>query len=309
MKIVITGSAGFIGRHLVKACERRWPDAAILQVDPANGSGDCRDFFRQSNGRVDLAFHCAAITGGIEGTTGNPAFLAAINQQMDGAFFEWALRTLPGRIVYFSSSCAYPMMSEAAMAHGRKSREQDIRFERIDGHPDNTYGWVKLLGEVVANSVRDAGVPTTIVRPFAVYGSDQETCRMIPAFIQRVLTEDTDTFDVWGSGDQASDFIHVDDTVEAIVALVDNAIDGPVNLGTGRGATADEVANIVMKTARMPRKIVHRLDKPTGPLWRVADTTLLNTFYKPCITLEEGIEEAVWSKAIPLVYGPGDDIA
>jgi hypothetical protein len=52
----------------------------------------------------DIAIHCAAITGGIEGTTYNAATQSSSNAQLDGAFFEWVLRTRPGRSVYFSSS-------------------------------------------------------------------------------------------------------------------------------------------------------------------------------------------------------------
>ena len=115
---------------------------------------------------------------------------------------------------------------------------------------------------------------------------------MIPAFIERALTGGT-TFEVWGKGDQASDFIHVDDVVSALIAIIENSIDGPVNLGTGRGATVDEVADIVTKTAKINREIVNRLDKPSGPRWRVADTTLLNTFYTATVTLEQGIARAL----------------
>ena len=287
LRILCTGSSGFIGRHLVSKCRHRWVDSTILTIDSANCL-DCREFFAKDTKGVDIAFHCAAITGGIEGTTGNPAGLSAINAQLDGAFFEWALRTRPRRIVYFSSSCAYPMLTQDEMEYQYRLNENDINLHSFVGHPDNTYGWVKLTGEVIAQSVRDAGVPVSVVRPFAVYGTDQETCRMIPMFVQRALSNET-VFEVWGSGTQASDFIHVDDVVNALLTIVDQDFDGPVNLGTGRGTTADEAAMMVMDEARISREIFHNLEKPTGPLWRVADPTLLETIYTPKITLEEGV--------------------
>lgn len=287
-RILVTGSAGFIGRHFVSACHSHWPDAEVVDIDLVDGI-DCREWLAHDHGHFDLAVHMAAITGGIEGTTSNAPMLAAKNSQIDGAFFEWALNYKPGRIVYFSSSCAYPIDLASTVA---PLREEDIDLAYFEGSADNTYGWCKLLGEVIANSVRDAGVPTSVVRPFAVYGTDQENCRMIPAFIERALAGG-DTFEVWGEGNQASDFIHVDDVVSSILAIAEQGIDGPVNLGTGRGATVDEVANIVLTAAKLNREIVHRLDKPSGPRWRVADTSRLNEFYTPTVTLEQGIARAL----------------
>jgi len=285
-KVLVTGTSGFIARHLIRELDKR--EQTVIEIDTVRGI-DCRDYFRTDQDGADIAIHCAAITGGIEGTTGRPAYLSAVNSQSDGAFFEWALRTKPKRIVYFSSSCAYPM---ADPEWNGKLKESHLDLNNITTHPDNTYGWVKLIGEVMANSVREAGIPTTIVRPFAVYGSDQENCRMIPKFIERALAP-KDTFEVWGNGDQCSDFIHIDDTVAAIMTLIDNDIDGPVNLGTGRGVSVDHAASMVMSAAGISRPIVHNLWKPSGPRWRVADPTLLKSYYEPRITLEEGIARAL----------------
>lgn len=306
-RVLITGSSGFIGRHLAAECEAYWPGVSITRIDIQDGQ-DCRWFFATDDGpRYDVAFHCAAITGGIEGTTNNAAFQSATNAQLDGAFFEWLLRAKPRRSVYFSSSCAYPCLTDTAMMHKWLLREQDLNLDTAyaDGTP---YGAVKLTGEIIARSVRKAGIPISVVRPFAVYGTDQEDCRMIPAFIDRVKSGNESSFEVWGPGWQASDFIHVDDAVNALIAMIENDIDGPVNLGTGRGATVDEVAKMILSKADRSLDIVHRMDKPYGPQWRVADPTLLETFYKPTVTLEEGIDRALIGR-VSMSYGRGDDLA
>lgn len=290
-RVVITGSAGLIGGHLGREIERRWPDAFIQRVDLKNGH-DCRAFFARNDDRDwDLALHCAAITGGIEGTTYNSAFQGAQNAQTDGSYLEWAMRVKPHRIVYFSSSCAYPM-GGSEWGDIYNSVESDIDFDNIGTHPDNVYGWGKLNGEVMANAVRETGINVSIVRPFAIYGSEQENCRMIPAFIERAMT-DGDALEVWGPGNQASDFCHASDCAKAILTMATEDIDGPVNICTGRGAGADEVAEIVMDAVGVKRPIVHNMDRPYGPAWRVGDPALLRTFYKPTVTLEEGVAMAV----------------
>ena len=290
-RVCVTGSAGLIGGHLAREIERRDPDAFVQRVDLKNGH-DCRKFFANNQDQNwDLALHCAAITGGIEGTMFNSAFQAATNSQLDGAYFEWALRVKPKRIVYFSSSCAYPLYLVGGENYNL--RESDIDFDDYNQEPDMPYGWTKLNGEVMANAVRETGVPVSIVRPFAIYGETQENCRMIPAFIERALS-DCPQLEIWGPGDQASDFVHVDDCVNAVLAMVDQDIDGPVNICTGRGAPADEVAEMVLKeVGRSGREIAHDTTKPFGPRWRVGDPTLLHTFYKPTVSLEEGVARVV----------------
>jgi nucleoside-diphosphate-sugar epimerase len=289
-RVVITGSAGLIGGHLAREIERCWPDAFVQRVDLKDGHNALKFFANNDDRDWDVAFHMAAITGGIEGTMFNGAFQASHNSQLDGAYFEWALRVRPQRIVYTSSSCAYPV--ELSHVQGRGLREDDIDFAEANHDPDQPYGWAKLNGEVMANAVRDSGIPVSIVRPFAIVGETQENCRMIPAFIERAASDD-ECMEVWGPGDQASDFVHVSDCVNALLALVDQGIDVPVNIGTGRGAPADEVAELVMAEVGVKKDIVHNLDKPYGPRWRVANPTLLESIYKPQMSLEETVARIV----------------
>ena len=287
-RILVTGSSGLIGSHLVGEVERRYPNAYVQQVD-LKDSYDCRDFFAHDGRHWDLVIHCAAITGGIEGTMFNGAFQAATNSQLDGAYFEWALRVRPCQIVYISSSCAYPMY----LSNGTNQlKETDINLNGPFHDPDMPYGWAKLNGEVMANAVREAGVRCLTIRPFAIYGESQETCRMIPAFVQRVLSDEPE-LTVWGPGDQASDFVHASDCANAILELVNYEVDGPVNIASGIGATADEVAEMVMDEVGVHKKIVHDLSKPYGPKWRVGDSTLMRKYYTPRVSLREGVARVV----------------
>jgi nucleoside-diphosphate-sugar epimerase len=285
--ILVTGSGGFIGRHLMATCRERYEDAAVVGLD-LNLGGDCRMRLPEL-GSFDLAVHCAALTGGIEGITRFPALIGAMNAQLDGAFFEWALRVRPRRIVYFSSSCVYPLHNQRP---GRALSEVDAVIRDYHGQADATYGWVKLTGEVIAGSVRAAGIPVTVIRPFSVYGSDQETSHVVPVFVERAVS-DSEALEVWGDGTQTHDFVHVDDCVAAVLTLVDEGVDGPVNIGTGVGTSVDEVANLAMCAAGRERPILHRSDRPVGVPYRVADVTLLQSVYSPQISIADGVARAV----------------
>lgn len=285
MKAVVTGSDGFIGRHMVEALTEE--GYAVREIDLLR-SDDCREFFARSFTHYDLAVHCAGFVNGREAIEQRAAFLGAYNLQLDGALFEWALRAKPGRIVYFSSSAMYPTKFQKAPYHGRLKEW----YGSIAGEPDASYGLVKAVGERLASEVRKAGVPVTIVRPFSGYGEDQDDCYPFPAMIARAKRGDS-PFAVWGNGRQVRDFIHVDDIVDAVLALVEQGVNGPVNLGTGVATSMNDLAALCMRVAGYEAPIEHLPAKPSGVQYRVADVTFMRRFYEPQVTLEEGVRRAL----------------
>ena len=283
MRVLVTGHAGFVGRHLYAAYRKAGHQ--VYGADTKLGL-DCRDVFR-SDAEFDLVIHCAALVDGREAIENKAAKIAAYNLQLDSSLFDWALRTRPGRIVYFSSSAAYPVRLQSGGYVGHRLREQDI-----GGDPDNTYGLVKLTGERVAEAVRQAGVPVTVVRPFSGYGEDQDDCYPFPAMIARAVRGES-PFRVWGDGRQVRDFIHIDDIAAAVQTLVYWHVDGPINLGTGRPTSMDQLARMAMIAAGHTAPILHLTDKPAGVEYRVADPRAMNRVYEREVSLECGIDRAV----------------
>jgi len=151
------------------------------------------------------------------------------------------------------------------------------------------------MGEMVAERVRKTGIGVTVVRPFSSYDWDQDDDYPFSQFIKRAKRQDN-PFIVWGDGTQVRDWVHVDDLVNAVLALVDNNIDGPVNIGTGVGTTMDELATLCMTVAGYIAPIQHLTDKPVGVHYRVCDNTRLSKHYTPRITLIEGVREALHHK-------------
>jgi len=290
VRVLLTGSKGFIGSHLA----REFPDAT--KCDIKNG-WDCRDLFRSDDSHFDLIFHCAATVGGREGIDYNSALLGANNLQLDGAMFEWALRTRPGRVVYFSSAAAYPTWLQSSP---HKCAEYELHPERMSGMTDESYGWAKLTGDLIAERVRKAGIPVTVVRPFSCYDFDQdETDYPFPAFVRRAARKD-DPFVVWGDGTQVRDWIHVDDLIAAILTLIEAEVDGPVNLGTGVGTSMDDLARLFMSEVGYEAPIQHLTDKPMGVQYRVANNALLRRYYEPRINLQEGIRQSLAALAVAI---------
>jgi nucleoside-diphosphate-sugar epimerase len=281
MRVLITGNEGFVGKYFHK---RLGPDHNVTGIDIRKGI-DCRDFFKRDDKEYDLVIHLAAIVGGRESIEGRPMAVAD-NFSIDSEFFQWCLKTKPKKIVYFSSSAAYPTHYQQG-SEAKRLQEWMITPSSPNG-PDMTYGMAKVIGEYLASFVENVH----IFRPFSGYAYDQDLNYPFPMYIKRAL-EKSDPFEVWGPGTQTRDFIHMTDVVNAVMTAVEQGITGPINLGTGRSTSFTELAQMSMDAVGYKGQILTRPDKPVGCMHRVSDNTKLLSFYTPKITLEEGIAEAV----------------
>lgn len=286
MKVLVTGHMGFIGAHLARSFERAGHE--VCGLDVADGDMDARDYFRHNHERFDAVIHAAAVVGGrrvIEWTPLNHAQ----NLEIDAALFAWAERTKVGRVVYFSSSCAYPVA--LGRIASRRLHEHDIDLTR-PAWPDELYGWTKLTGELVAQTAQAAGVPVSVVRPFSVYGPGMREGFAVRGFLEQVQKR-ADPIQIWGDAGQVRDFIHVSDVCKAVLMIAGMGIDGPVNLGTGRATSLHELAAMMGKAAGYSPGIKVDSSMPAGVPRLVADPGRLHEFYTPGVTLEDYLAEVL----------------
>ena len=282
MKVLITGHRGFVGKHFWEKLDNSKNTLTGIDI---KDNIDCRDFFKTSNDQFDLVIHLAAMVGGRETIESRP-LLVADNFSIDSEFFQWCIKTKPKKVVYFSSSAAYPVNYQTEDNH-RKLREDMCSYYNPQ-KPDMTYGWSKMVGEYLASFVDNVYV----FRPFSGYGKDQDLNYPFPMYVKRAL-EKNDPFEVWGNGKQTRDFIHIKDIVDAVMTSLENSPNGPTNLGTGIATSFLELAQMSMDAVGYKGKIVTRPDKPVGCMHRVSDNSKLLSFYTPKISLERGIWEAV----------------
>jgi nucleoside-diphosphate-sugar epimerase len=290
MRVLVTGDKGFVGRHMKAELLARGYHVVGCDLARAENPWDARRLFDQIDIRFDLVVHCAAVVGGRTMIDGRPLELAVEDLSLDSMMFRWAMRTCPGRIVYFSSSAAYPVwLQDGDPPYALTEDDLDLAEPRL---PDQTYGWVKLTGERLAAEANAEGIPTHAFRPFSGYGEDQDLAYPFPTFIARALAG-TACFDVWGDGQQVRDFVHIDDVVGAVMAAVDADYREPLNIGTGVATSFDTLAGMCMGLAETRRPIAHLTGMPEGVRYRVADVRRLHEIYTPKITLAEGIERAL----------------
>lgn len=307
MRALITGAAGFVGRHMMKGLARRGWD--VFGVDIREGPwfpssatswlptssmarADARDIFNRTilpNERWDLVVHCAYHVGGRVAIDGEPRLLAR-NLELDAGLFRWALATEQKRVLYYSSSAAYPVEYQT-LDQWKRLHEKDIDLDHVM-QPDARYGWAKLTGERLAEAAKIDGLRVHIARPFSGYGADQDLTYPFPAILQRVRQGD---MSVWGPAGQCRDWIHIDDVVGCSIAMVEQDVVEPVNICSGIGV---EFGSLAIRMARLagteePKDPTYLVNRPTGVMVRVGDPTTMRTIYTPQISLEEGITRAL----------------
>lgn len=315
MIALVTGSSGFVGRHIARALVERGYRVVGVDIRPGeftNTGGDVRTFLAApGHPSYDLVVHCAAVVGGRTMIDGEPLRLAAEDLSIDAELFRWALRTRPKRMVLFSSSAAYPVCLQTEAQAGRALREADIGGGHYLGTPDATYGWVKLTLERLAAEANAEGIRTHVFRPFSGYGADQDLDYPFPAIVRRAVDYVRSLpravldgrmvfgidkpFEVWGHPGSARDWVHIDDVVGCVLAHIDADVGGPVNICTGQATTFAELAGRAIAAAGASGRfgVVGDTTKPMGVFWRVGDPTLMHEVYTPRISIEEGVARAM----------------
>ncbi len=320
MKILVTGGAGFVGRNLIKRLLRE--DHTIVCVDNLRtGTGaihpkywlnpdqlhserfefielDCRDYFKNNVSEFEELYHLAAIVGGRAVIEGNPIFVAS-DLAIDSDMWNFVAKNTDTKVIHFSSSAAYPIELQRENSW-RNLAESDVDFESFAiGKPDLSYGWAKLTSEFIGKlAFESKGIKSVTYRPFSGYGIDQDSNYPFRAICDRAIALDRNSksFQVWGSGNQIRDFIHIDDCISGILQTKDKIIDGSaINLATGIGTSFKSLAAIVLRTLDIEQvEITGTSDKPEGVFARVGSVDYSkNLGFVASKSISEGIREAI----------------
>ena len=319
-KVLVTGGAGFVGRHLVRALlDMRWEVTVVDDliegtggISPLNGwplfnpqdytnfkfiKDDCRNFFKNnSNAEFDYVFHLAAMVGGRLMIENNP-LLVSTDLAIDAEMWRWASTSKITKIINFSSSAAYPVDLQQTTNNSVSLREEMISFDKSIGIPDLTYGWAKLTSEYLGKIAWEkSGIKSVVYRPFSGYGADQNLSYPFPSICKRAIENIGNTeFMVWGTGKQARDFIHIDDCIRGILEtfeMIDNG--DALNLSTGIATSFHDFAVLATSTLNYYPDIVGDSSKPSGVTSRVGNTDKqLSYKFKTKISFKEGVQECI----------------
>ncbi len=317
-KVLVTGGCGFLGRHLIPRLLERGDEVHCVDVmEPLSGaddpsqwpffkpleykrflfySEDCRDWFKRvQDTDFDYAFHLAAMVGGRVMIENNPLAVAE-DLSIDAAYWQWAVSSRPRKTIVFSSSAAYPVHLQRPV-HYVLLKEEMISFDERMGMPDVIYGWAKLTHEYCARLAYEKhGIKSVTYRPFSGYGEDQDDSYPFPSICRRVLANSgASEINVWGTGRQMRDFIHVDDCVEGVLKTMDKVEDGSaLNLSTGVFTSFGKFVQMASDVLGYQPEVVSVSNAPEGVFARAGDTTLQRKLgFEHTIAFRDGVERAL----------------
>jgi GDP-D-mannose 3', 5'-epimerase len=302
---LVTGAGGFIGHHMVNYLKRekfwvRGVDIKYPEFDKTNADEFLKLDLREkknalrSTKNVDLVFNFAANMGGIGFIETVHAEVMRDNVLIDTFMLEASLANKVKRFFYPSSACIYPCY--------KQKNNKNLGLKESDAYPadpDNEYGWEKLFAERLCNNYySDYGLETRVARfhnIFGPLGTWQGGREKSPAALCRkvALAKDKDIIEVWGNGKQGRSYCFIDDCVEGVYQLMNSNIKTPVNIGSDRLVSINELIDIISKIAGKKIGKKYDLTKPQGVMGRNSDNTYIkkNLHWYPKISLEKGLEK------------------
>jgi len=277
MKILVTGGAGFIGKHLVKYLLDK--DNTITIFDNFSNSeeksldhfikngvkvvnGDIRNFeeILKETEEQEILIHLAAKIS-VSQSILNPSETFEVNVDGTKNVLEACKKNNVKKIVIASSAAVY----------GEGDSRMKLK-ENTKTSPISPYGKSKLKMEQEIE--KNNKIDCIILRFFNIFGIGQipEYAGVITKFIEMISSNKP--LEIFGDGMQTRDFVSINDVVESIYDAIKNGKNGTYNIASGKTITINELAEFMMSLSGKNLEIRHISEKHGDIRFSEADISL-----------------------------------
>lgn len=300
-KVFVSGSTGMVGRELVNLLLEKGAKVSGASLDSPERvkqdgvefiQCDLRDFnkcLEVTEGK-DIVFHIAGIKGSPTLTRDKPASFFVPTLQFNTNVLE-AARVNNAQWTLYTSTVGVYGPAEIF--------REDGLWDQLPSKNDFFAGMAKRIGELQLDAYRTQypNFKSSIVRPVNIHGPgdgfNPNTSMVIPSLIYKALNS-KDKMICWGDGSPIRDFVSSYDVARAMIFCVENEIEEPVNIGSGRGISIKELTETILKYTPNKLEIEWDTTKPNGDAFRVADTSRLAGYgFKLEKSLDQSIKELI----------------
>jgi len=275
-KILLTGGAGFVGRHVVSELIDQGVNQSQIII-PRHSEADLRiaKVAEEITRDVEVVIHLAGNVGGIGYNQEYPGTLFYDNITMGVNLIEAARKNKVEKFVCIGTICAYPKFTPVPF------REEEL----WNGYPEETnapYGIAKKALLVMLQAYRQQyDLNGIYLLPVNMYGPgdnfDPKSSHVIAANIKKIYDakrQKRKEIVLWGDGSATREFFYVEDAAEAIV-MATKEYDGvePVNIGAGFEISIRELAEKLVQLMEYEGRILWDTSRPNGQPRRQLDVS------------------------------------
>jgi len=282
-KIFVAGHNGLVGSAIVrKLKEKGYRNIVTIEKSKLDLTNQLKVFNFLKKNKPKFIFIAAAKVGGIYSNNRFKAEFIYSNLSIQNNIIHAAYKCNIKDLIFLGSSCVYPKLCKQPI-------KEKYLLNGVLEKTNEPYAIAKIAGIKMCESYNfqyktnyKCLMPTNAFGPNDNY--DSLNSHFIPSLIKKIHTikkTKKNTLILWGDGSAIREIIFVDDIAEACVFFMKKKIREPlINIGTGKGFTIKEYANLLLRTIYPGSKVKIRFDKtkPNGTPRKVLNVNLARKY-------------------------------